>query len=90
MEAMRDRGEFIETAIYSGNMYGTSKKALNDVIEAGKVPLLDIDLQGVRSVKAAGIPAKYIFIEPPSVDEVPYLRCHTHLGTQALTHSRTR
>jgi guanylate kinase len=84
MDAMRERGEFIETAIYSGNMYGTSKKALQDVIDAGKIPLLDIDLQGVRSVKQAGIFAKFIFIEPPSVEEV--CRCCTLCLLGAIDH----
>ena len=45
MERMRDDGEFIETAEFSGNMYGTSKKAVEDVAANGKVCILDIDVQ---------------------------------------------
>lgn len=31
------KGEFIESATYGGNLYGTSKRSLQKVIEAGKV-----------------------------------------------------
>ena len=37
MEQMEKDGEFIETAEFSGNMYGTSKAAVEAVAESGKV-----------------------------------------------------
>ena len=36
MEAMKEKGEFIETAHFSGNMYGTSIAAVKTVAENGK------------------------------------------------------
>ncbi|KAJ2769375.1 guanylate kinase, partial [Coemansia nantahalensis] len=41
------RSEFIEHAEFSGNMYGTTVRAVKDVAEAGKTCILDIDVQGV-------------------------------------------
>lgn len=35
-----------------------------------KITILDIDVQGVISVKESGIPAKYVFIAPPSMEEL--------------------
>lgn len=37
--------EFIEHAVFSGNHYGTSLKAMEEVVRTGKRPILDIDTQ---------------------------------------------
>lgn len=38
------QGDFLEHAIFSDNMYGTSRKAVQDVKDTGKICILDIDL----------------------------------------------
>ena len=43
-EAIED-GQFIETAEFSGNVYGTSRKAVQTVLGAGKICILDIEMQ---------------------------------------------
>ncbi|KAN0053348.1 hypothetical protein ACTA71_009798 [Dictyostelium dimigraforme] len=63
-----ENGEFIEHANVHGNFYGTSKKALQNVAEKGKICILDIDVQGCESVKKANIPCKFIFISPPTFE----------------------
>lgn len=67
-------GKFIEHAIVHGNYYGTSKDAIRRVQEMNKISILDIDVQGVMSVKesfsSSNTPCKYIFITPPSMDEL--------------------
>ena len=45
--------EFIETAEFSGNMYGTSKMAVKTIEEKGQICILDIEMQGVIQVKKA-------------------------------------
>lgn len=65
-----EAGLFLEHANVHGNIYGTSKRALQDVQDQGKVCILDIDIQGVQQVKASGIPANFLFISPPSVEEL--------------------
>jgi len=78
------RNEFLEFAEVHGNWYGTSLKSLSFVQDVeNKMPLLDIDVQGVKNVKAwqrnqnlgenLGVPgpnldAKFIFIAPPSAE----------------------
>ena len=45
-EAMQEavaRGEFIESAEFSGNMYGTSKKAIRDISGRHKICILDVE-----------------------------------------------
>ncbi|KAG2233154.1 guanylate kinase [Thamnidium elegans] len=68
MEKEVEAGKFIESATFSGNMYGTSIKSVEDVVEAGKVCMLDIDMQGVQSVKKTQLNPKYIFVQPPSLE----------------------
>ncbi|EDV26412.1 uncharacterized protein TRIADDRAFT_50000 [Trichoplax adhaerens] len=63
-------GEFIESAEYSGNLYGTSKKAVQDVTNSGKVCLLDIDVQGIKILKKTDLPVTYIFIKSPNQAEL--------------------
>ncbi|XP_063308879.1 guanylate kinase isoform X1 [Pelobates fuscus] len=63
-----DNGEFLEHAVFSGNMYGTSKSAVRDVQARNQICILDIDMQGVKSIKKTDLNPIYISIQPPSVD----------------------
>ncbi|RZC39928.1 guanylate kinase [Asbolus verrucosus] len=65
-----DEGKFIESATFCGNLYGTSKAAVDSVKRQGKVCVLDIDVQGVKQVKNTELNPWYIFIKPPSLDEL--------------------
>ena len=56
------RGHPCAFAQVHGNLYGTSKAAVGQVSEAGKICILDIDIQGVKSVKAADLSPKPIFV----------------------------
>ncbi|XP_069672593.1 guanylate kinase-like isoform X2 [Periplaneta americana] len=64
------RGEFLETAEFSKNMYGTSKASVQAVMGEGKVCVLDIEMQGVKQVKQTDLNPRYVFIMPPSMDEL--------------------
>lgn len=65
-----NNGKFIESATFSGNMYGTSKAAVEKVLQMQKVCILDIDTQGVKQIKQSDLEPWYIFIEPPSLEEL--------------------
>ncbi len=64
------RGAFLEHAEIDGNLYGTPKAEIEKQISAGKVVLVDIDPQGAKSVKALGLPAFFVFIAPPDLEEL--------------------
>ncbi|KAJ1995147.1 guanylate kinase [Coemansia spiralis] len=64
------RNEFIEHAEFSGNRYGTTIQAVKDVADSGKTCILDIDVQGVKSVKNTDLDARFIFVAPPSEEEL--------------------
>ncbi|RGP58694.1 guanylate kinase [Fusarium sporotrichioides] len=63
------QGIFIECTVYNGHHYGTSFHAIGDVMERGMVPLLDIDMEGVKAIKKfEKMSARYVFIAPLNLD----------------------
>ncbi|WOK95476.1 guanylate kinase 1-like [Canna indica] len=63
-------GKFLEFASVHGNLYGTSIEAVEVVTDSLKRCILDIDVQGARSVRASSLDAIFIFICPPSFEEL--------------------
>ena len=68
--AMRERGEFLESAEVHGNRYGTAKKVILDALQRGEDLILEIDWQGARQVRKLYPGCIGIFILPPSVEEL--------------------
>lgn len=64
------KNEFIEHAVFSENMYGTSYKAVEDIALKGRIVLMDIDMQGVKQVKNTTLNPWCVFIQPPSLSEL--------------------
>ena len=62
------RGDFLEHAIYAGNMYGTPRSELDRARERGRALVLEIEVQGARQVAEALPEATQVFIAPPSED----------------------
>ena len=110
---MIGRGEFLEHATFSGNLYGTrfvvfvvlvtvivvrgggvdaqknlvsvcgcSKQAVESIVKSGKICILDLEEQGVKNMKKTGINARYIFIKPPTLEEL--VRCVTSYISRLL------
>ena len=69
-ERMIAAGELLEYAEYVSNYYGTSLKAIQDKLDAGVDVLLDIEVQGAAKVRARCPGALFIFIIPPSFEEL--------------------
>lgn len=68
--AMRDRGEFLESAEVYGNSYGTPRGPIEAVLARGRSVIAEIDVQGAAAVKRALPGSVLIFIEAPSLDEL--------------------
>jgi guanylate kinase len=66
-DAMAARGEFLEHARVFDNQYGTSRRQLEDKLDAGNDVILEIDWQGARQVRAALPTCRSIFVLPPTV-----------------------
>ncbi len=67
---MVEAGEFIEHALVHGNLYGTQKKHLEEILSSGKDAILLIDVQGASSIKRARPDSILIFLAPPSLEEL--------------------
>ncbi|KAK9703528.1 guanylate kinase [Basidiobolus ranarum] len=70
MEEEIRKEKFIEHAEFSGNLYGTSLDSIQEVLKSGKLCVLDIDMQGVKSVKKSNLNARFVFISPPSLESL--------------------
>ncbi len=66
--AMRERGEFLESAEVHGNHYGTSRVWIEARMAAGHDILLEIDWQGAQQVRKLFPGCIGIFVLPPSVE----------------------
>jgi len=65
---MIDAGDFAEWAEVHSNLYGTSKRLLDNTVAKGIDVILDIDTQGAKQIKHKYERAIYVFIMPPSLD----------------------
>ena len=68
--SMIGRGEFFEWAEVHGNLYGTSRVAIEARLQSGQDVVLEIDWQGALQIKTLFQDAVLIFILPPSWQEL--------------------
>lgn len=68
--AMRERGEFLESAEVHGHRYGTSRKVISQALAEGEDLILEIDWQGAAQVRGLYPQCVGIFIHPPSIEEL--------------------
>lgn len=68
---MIQEGELLEHAqIYSGHYYGTPKKFVRKTLQEGNDLILEIDIQGALQVKERFEEGVFIFLVPPSMEEL--------------------
>lgn len=68
--AMATRGEFLEWAEVHGNLYGTSEARVREALAEGADVVLKIDVQGAAWIRPRVAGALFIFLLPPSDDEL--------------------
>jgi guanylate kinase len=66
-ERRRDAGWFLEWAEVHGKLYGTPAGFVDDHVRAGRIVVLDVDVQGGASVRKARPDAVSVFVYPPSL-----------------------
>jgi guanylate kinase len=70
-DAMVAAGELLEWAVVHGRYrYGTPRAPVEEAVRAGRPALLEIDLQGARQVRLSGVDACFVFLAPPSWQEL--------------------
>lgn len=69
-ETMIEEGQLLEWAKVYHNYYGTPKSLVVDNLAIGRDVLLEIDIQGAMNTKALFPDGVFIFILPPSIEEL--------------------
>ncbi|MBP2652924.1 MAG: gmk 2 [Firmicutes bacterium] len=69
-QSMVKNDELLEWAEVYGNYYGTPRRYVADLLDSGKDVVLEIDTQGAMQVKAKFPQGVFIYIVPPSIDEL--------------------
>jgi guanylate kinase len=88
-DAMIERGEFLEYAtVHNLSRYGTPRPPIDRALADGKSVLLEIDLQGARSVKKAMPEALLVFLLPPTWEEL--VRRLVGRGTESAEEQQRR
>ena len=62
--------QFLEWASYNDNLYGTPRWPMDAALARGKTFLVEIEVEGTRQLRERGVPGLYLFIAPPSIDEL--------------------
>lgn len=62
--------ELLEHAEFAGNCYGTPRHAVLEHLAAGSPTLLEIELEGARQVRRSLPEARFVFLAPPSIDDL--------------------
>lgn len=69
-EAMIENNDFLEYAKVYDNYYGTPRKYVQEKLSTGKDVILEIDIQGALQVKERFDQGVFIFIVPPTMEEL--------------------
>jgi guanylate kinase len=67
-EAMIANGDFLEWAEVHGNLYGTSRRAVEEIRSSGFDVILTIDIQGAAQARKLFPDAISVFVMPPSLE----------------------
>ncbi len=88
-DALVQQGKMLEWAqVHGQNKYGTPREMVENALAEGKHVLLEIDLQGARQVRQTLPEATFVFLAPPSWEEL--VRRLVGRGTESLEDQQRR
>jgi guanylate kinase len=88
-DALIADGALLEWAIVHGaHRYGTPRGPVRQALDDGRPALLEIDLQGARQVKTNCPDARFVFLAPPSWEEL--IRRQVGRGTESAAQRERR
>lgn len=89
-ERLVEEGEFLEHATVNGHCYGTSAGRVAELVDAGHDVILKIDVQGADQVRTRRPDGVFIFIAPPSMEELWRRRVERGAETPEVLRARQR
>ena len=69
-QQMIDDGELLEWANVYGNYYGVPRREISQALSKGKDVIVKVDVQGAKTIKQILPQAVFIFLRPPSMEEL--------------------
>lgn len=88
-DRMIEEGEMLEWAVvHNSYRYGTPRQKVLEAVAAGRKVLLEIDLQGARQVRDSMPEAQFVFLAPPTWEEL--VARLTGRGTESPEEQRVR
>ncbi|MDF2924543.1 MAG: gmk [Paenibacillaceae bacterium] len=88
--AMIEADELLEYAQYCGNYYGTPREFVENTLASGRDIILEIEVQGALKVKEKFPEGVFIFLLPPSLDELQSRIVTRGTETEEVIQSRMR
>ena len=64
----REAGEFLESAEYAGQLYGTLRSEIERLFARGRHAVLDIEIEGARQIRRTFPNSLHLFVLPPSAE----------------------
>ena len=89
-EALVAEGAFLEHATYDGNLYGTLRERVDQARDSGHDIVLKIDIQGAEQIRHSERDGTFIFVVPPSIEELERRQVLRNSETMADRISRRR
>jgi guanylate kinase len=87
-EKLRQQEDLLEWAEVYGNYYGTPRRYVEEQLTAGHDVILEIDIQGAMKVKQSFPQGIFIYILPPSLDELEKRIIHRGTDSDSVIRQR--
>ena len=69
-ERRQRKGEFLESATYAGELYGTLRSEIDHILAEGRHAVLDVEIEGARQIRQTMPNSLLVFVLPPSAEEL--------------------
>ena len=87
-QQLQASNELLESANVYGNWYGVPKKPIREALKQGKDVMVKVDVQGVANIKKIVPQAVFIFLMPPSLEELTNRLKQRHTESEAALATR--
>uniref|UniRef100_A0A3B4UFC8 MAGUK p55 scaffold protein 4 n=1 Tax=Seriola dumerili TaxID=41447 RepID=A0A3B4UFC8_SERDU len=72
---------FLEYGEYKGNLYGTSIESVKEVLNSGKICVIDIEPNAIQAVRTHELRAYIIYVKPPPLERLKETRQESYITT---------
>jgi guanylate kinase len=59
---------FVEFARFADNYYGTNRRYIQSIVDAGKICLIEVEIEGIKAIFNSDLQCNYLYMLPPSME----------------------